>query len=109
MYPYVENHNFYVEHWHHSMFWNKVRELGDVFVGGGFFADREDIFYLHRDEVHAALYDLIIGWATGTPARGPTLLAAGSSQRRKRILRGAARGGRRRPRWACRRRPSPSR
>ena len=28
VYPYVENHNFYVEHWHHWMFWNKVRELG---------------------------------------------------------------------------------
>ena len=32
VYPYVENHNFYVEHWHHSLFWNKVRELGDLFA-----------------------------------------------------------------------------
>ena len=30
VYPFVENHNFYVEHWHHSIFWNRVRELGDV-------------------------------------------------------------------------------
>ena len=28
VYPFVENHNFYVEHWHHSIFWNKVREFG---------------------------------------------------------------------------------
>ena len=72
VYPYVENHNFYVEHWHHSIFWNKVRELGDVFVAAGFFADREDIFYLHRDEIHSALYDMAGGWATGCSARGPS-------------------------------------
>jgi len=72
VYPYVENHNFYVEHWHHSLFFNKVRELGDVFVAHGFFADREDIFLLHRNEIYGALYDLMIGWAVGTEARGPS-------------------------------------
>jgi pyruvate,water dikinase len=70
VYPYVEDHNFYVEHWHHSLFWSKVRELGDVFVAHKFFDDREDIFYLHRNEIYDALYDLQIGWAVGTPARG---------------------------------------
>jgi pyruvate, water dikinase len=72
VYPYVENHNFYVEHWHHGMFWNKVRELGDVFVAHGFLADREDVFLLHRDEIRSALYDLSIGWATMTEPRGPS-------------------------------------
>ena len=72
VYPYVENHNFYVEHWHHSLFWNKVRELGDLFVARGFLEDREDIFYLHRNEIHSALYDLIISWAAGTDGAGPT-------------------------------------
>ncbi|MGF6873043.1 PEP-utilizing enzyme [Paraburkholderia sp. MM5477-R1] len=70
VYPYVEDHNFYVEHWHHSLFWSKVRELGDVFVAHNFFDDREDIFYLHRNEIYDALYDLLIGWAVATPARG---------------------------------------
>ncbi len=72
VYPYVENHNFYVEHWHHSIFWSKVRELGRVFVHHGFFAEEEDIFYLRRTEISDALYDLSIGWATGSPARGPS-------------------------------------
>jgi pyruvate,water dikinase len=72
VYPYVENHNFYVEHWHHSLFFNKVRELGDLFVARGFLEDREDIFYLHRNEIHSALYDLIISWAAGTEGGGPT-------------------------------------
>ena len=70
VYPYVEDHNFYVEHWHHSLFWAKVRELGDVFVAHNFFDDREDIFYLHRHEIYDAIYDLNIGWAVGTPPRG---------------------------------------
>lgn len=82
VYPYVENHNFYVEHWHHGMFWNKVRELGDVFVAHGFLADREDVFLLHRDEIRAALYDLSIGWATMTEPRGPTYWPAEVDRRR---------------------------
>jgi len=72
VFPYVENHNFYVEHWHHSIFWTKVRQLGEVFAARGFLEDREDIFFLHRNEIHSALYDLLIGWATATPARGPS-------------------------------------
>ncbi len=72
VFPFVENHNFYVEHWHHSLFFSKVRELGDVFVAHNFIDDREDIFYLHRNEIYSALWDLNIGWATGTEARGVT-------------------------------------
>ena len=70
VFPYVEDHNFYVEHWHHTIFWSKVRELADVFVAHDFFDDREDFFYLHRHEVYDALYDLLIGWATGSQPRG---------------------------------------
>ena len=84
VFPFVENHNFYVEHWHHSLFFSKVRELGDVFVEADFLDDREDIFYLHRNEIHSALYDLCIGWATGTPARGTTYWRP-EIARRKRI------------------------
>ena len=72
VYPYVENHNFYVEHWHHSIFWNKMRKLGGIFAAHGFFEDPEDVFYLHRYEIYSALYDLEAGWATSTSARGPT-------------------------------------
>lgn len=71
VYPYVEEHNFYVEHWHHSLMWNKVREFGRIFVKHGFFQDVDDIFYLHRFEIYDALYDLVTSWAVGTPARGP--------------------------------------
>jgi pyruvate,water dikinase len=85
VYPFVENHNFYVEHWHHSIFWNRVREFGQILVNGGFLEDAEDIFYLHRFELHDALYDLCIGWATGTSARGPTYWPQEVAER-KRIM-----------------------
>lgn len=29
-YPYVENHNFYIEHWTMGVFWRKIRELSRV-------------------------------------------------------------------------------
>ena len=69
VYPFVEDHNFYCEHQHYSLFWNKVRELGAVFAHHGFLDEEEDIFFLHRYEVHPALWDLQSGWATETPDR----------------------------------------
>jgi pyruvate,water dikinase len=71
VFPFIEDHNFYVEHWHHAVFWNKMREFGQIFVDNGFFEDVDDMFYLHRFEVEAALYDLISSWGVGTAARGP--------------------------------------
>jgi pyruvate,water dikinase len=74
-----------VEHWHHSIFWNRVREFGQILVNGRFLEDAEDIFFLHRFEIHDALYDLCTGWATGTPARGPSYWPAEVAER-KRIM-----------------------
>ena len=72
VFPYVEDHLFYVEHWFHSVFWNKVREVADILVDAGFFQDREDIWLLKRGEVRDALWDHVTSWATGTRARGPS-------------------------------------
>lgn len=71
VFPYVENHNFYVEHWAHSVVFRKMRELGSVFVKEGFFTDDNDIFYLKRDEVNEAIWDMYSAWAVGTKSRGP--------------------------------------
>jgi pyruvate,water dikinase len=69
---YIEDHNFFVEHRHHTVWWNKVREFGDRLVEGGFLDDREDIFMLNRWEVGQALYDLVMGWSVGAPRPGAT-------------------------------------
>ncbi|UOY02353.1 hypothetical protein [Blastococcus sp. PRF04-17] len=70
-YPYVENHNFYIEHWTMGVFWRKVRELGAVFVEAGFWAEPEDMLYLTRGEVRDAIFDYVTGWAVGAEATGP--------------------------------------
>ncbi len=69
---YIEDHNFYVEHWYHTIWWNKIREFGDRLVEGGVLADRDDLFYLNRWEVGQALYDMVAAWASGAPNQGPT-------------------------------------
>jgi pyruvate,water dikinase len=85
VFPYVENHNFYVEHWSHSVIWRKMRELGSVFVKEGFFADENDVFFLKRDEVNEAIWDMYSAWAVGTKPRGPAYWPR-ELERRKRIL-----------------------
>ena len=72
VFPYVEDHLFYVEHWFHSLFWNKVRQVGDLLKKADFIEDTEDIWYLKRDEIRDALWDYVTAWATGTIARGPS-------------------------------------
>jgi pyruvate,water dikinase len=71
VFPYVENHNFYVEHWSHSVLWRKMRALGRVLVKEGFCAEEDDIFFLKRNEIPDALWDMYSAWAVGAPARGP--------------------------------------
>ena len=39
VFPYVENHNFYIEHWTMSRVWRKLRELGDTLAKEGLLAD----------------------------------------------------------------------
>ena len=71
VFPYVENHNFYVEHWSHSVIWRKMRQLGGVLGKEGFWAEADDIFYLKRTEVEEALWDYFVSWASPEPAAGP--------------------------------------
>jgi pyruvate, water dikinase len=69
VYVFVEDHGFYCEHQHFSIFWTKVRELGEVFAAHGFLDAAEDIFMLHRWEVYPAMWDLQTGWGTESPDR----------------------------------------
>jgi len=70
VFPYIEEHNIYVEHWSHAVFWEKVRDLAEVFVEAGFFQEASDLYFLNRFELDQALFDLVESWAIGVPARG---------------------------------------
>jgi pyruvate,water dikinase len=65
VYPFIENHNFYVEHRYFTLFWNTVREFGALLAREGFLADQEDVFYLRHDEVREALEELRTVWSSG--------------------------------------------
>ncbi len=73
VFPHVESHGFYVDHWYHTLFWNKVREFGTLLERHGFLADAEDVFFLQHGEVRTALEELRVNWSSGGAGqpRGP--------------------------------------
>jgi pyruvate, water dikinase len=83
VFPYVENHNFYVEHWHHSTFFNKARELGAVLCAAGLLDQDEDIFFLHRYEIYRVLYEAEARWAVGVPSRSEYIWREEIARRRQ--------------------------
>ncbi len=64
VFPYVENHLFYVEHWFHSVFWNKMRDVASIMKDAGILNEIEDIWLMNRHEIKQALWDLVCAWAT---------------------------------------------
>jgi len=71
VFPYVEGHKFYCEHWYTNLFFNKIREFGVLLATHGFFADGEDVFHLTHYELESAIIDLMNAWSTGSAPRGP--------------------------------------
>ncbi len=70
VFPYVEDHKWYCEHWLTTQFVAKIREFGELLVRQGVLADVEDIFQLHHTEVDQALSDVMLAWAAGTKPLG---------------------------------------
>jgi pyruvate,water dikinase len=70
VFPYVENHKWYCEHWFTSVFYAKMREFGAMLVRQGVLADVEDLFHLHHTEVDQALSDVMLAWAAGSKTLG---------------------------------------
>jgi len=70
VFPYVEDHKFYCEHWFTTRFYAKMREFGDLLVNRGILKDREDIFQLNHTEVESALVDAMLAWAAGSETLG---------------------------------------
>ena len=85
VFPYVEGHKFYCEHWYTNLFFNKIREYGGLLAEHGFFPDAEDIFHLTHYEVEAAIIDMMTSWSNGSPPRGPARWPAIVAERKAAI------------------------
>lgn len=83
VFPYVEDHNFYIEHWALGVFWRKMRELSSLLQGQGFWENEDDMFFLNRNEVRDVLWDYSAGWAIGVPYRGTAVWPGEIARRRK--------------------------
>jgi pyruvate, water dikinase len=70
VFPFVEDHKFYCEHWFTTQFFAKIREFGDLLVRQGVLADTEDIFQLHHSEIDLALADVMLAWSAGSQPLG---------------------------------------
>ena len=71
VFPYVEGHKFYCEHWYTNLFFNKIREFGALLAANGFFSGAEDVFQLTHYELEEAIIDLMTAWSNGSAPRGP--------------------------------------
>jgi pyruvate,water dikinase len=71
VFPYVEGHKFYCEHWYTNLFFNKIRAFGAMLAEQGFFANADDVFQLTHYELEAAIIDSMNAWSTGAKPRGP--------------------------------------
>jgi pyruvate, water dikinase len=90
VFPYVEDHKFYCEHWFTTRFFAKIREFGALLVRQGVLADVEDIFQLHHTEVDQALSDIMLAWAAGAPPLGAAHFGPVIAERKRmlEVLRG---------------------
>jgi pyruvate,water dikinase len=82
VFPYVEGHKFYCEHWYTNLFFNKIREFGVLLAEHGFFPREDDVFHLTHYELKSAIIDLMQSWSAGSPPRGSAHWPAIVAERR---------------------------
>jgi pyruvate,water dikinase len=91
IYRYAEDHLFWVEHWFHTIWFQKIREIGRLLVKVGMLEHEDDLFLFNRYEIPQLLTEVSTGWALGEgiPLRSSYYKA--KAKKRKQILEAAAR------------------
>lgn len=87
IYMYAEDHLFWVEHWFHTIWFEKMRQFAKLFVKQGVLKDEEEFFMFNRLEIPFLIEDMATSWALGEDI--PTLKWSEKAQRRKKILESA--------------------
>jgi pyruvate,water dikinase len=90
IYRYAEDHLFWVEHWFHTIWYKKIREIGAILVANGMINEVDDIFMFNRYEIPQLLTEVATGWALGVdiPVRGEYYKSKAANRRK--ILEAAA-------------------
>jgi pyruvate,water dikinase len=70
VFPYIESHKFYCEHWFTTRFFQKIRAFGRLLAERGVLTEADDVFHLRHVEVEDALADVQLAWASGGVERG---------------------------------------
>ena len=84
IYRYAEDHLFWVEHWFHTIWFEKMREFGRLFVKQGVLKEEDDFFLFNRLEIPYMIEDVTTSWALGEGV--PTMRWAEKAAKRKNIL-----------------------
>lgn len=88
IYKYAEDHLFWVEHWFHTIWFDKMREIGAVIAKFGAIREADDIFMFNRLEVPTLIEDVTTSWSLGEGI--PMLKWSEKAEKRKKILEAAA-------------------
>jgi pyruvate,water dikinase len=89
IYKYAEDHLFWVEHWFHTIWFDKVRAFGRLLVKNGMLKDVHDIYLFNRFEVPALMEDMVTTWALGEGVPSGASLWQAKAEKRKKILEAA--------------------
>jgi pyruvate, water dikinase len=89
IYRYAEDHLFWVEHWLHTIWFQKIREFGNILTKSGVLKKPDDIYLFNRFEVPMLIEDVVTAWALGegAPTRGKYWIA--KAEKREKILEAA--------------------
>lgn len=83
VFPYVENHNFYIEHWSMSVWWRKLRELGATLAKEGVVEREDDVYMFKIDEIDEVLWDVVKAWTSAGENRSRQIWPARLAERRR--------------------------
>ena len=83
VFPYVENHNFYIEHWSMSVWWRKLRELGATLAKEGAVEREDDVYLFKIDEIDEVLWDVVKAWTSAGENRSRQIWPARLAERRR--------------------------
>ena len=90
IYRYAEDHLFWVEHWFHTIWFSKIRELGTLLVNVGMVDNVDDIFMFNRYEIPELLTEVATGWALGVDIPLRSRYYKSKASKRRKILEAAA-------------------